>query len=377
MDRCKAEMERVREKRRVEERRSEKRKGQKKEDADARKGRKVAKHCIFPMVCGSGEGRKVGSLKRRVRSHLARWEMKNCTPLWREAHFQVKMYKKTPASDNFWKLRCRKCARRCGAKHMLKSKCTKHLSFGAHLEVAMAKTARRCGAKHISKSKCTKHTTYGPLLDVQSSFRVAGARDCAPSQKWAKREGFVALPKTMAGVGHLKRICKDAFSVAGAVQETFSSELFGGQGADFLRGGCILEHQIFRFAEMISRDRHSTSYDLASLFRGRRNSLDRWTGKIAKRNVTRPSALQSTFHFWRKSRRIALFLMLSSSKIDELSQNCFVLDVVKFKKWRSLAELLRFWRCHVQTLRTSRRIASFLMMSTLKNEEVSQNCCVF
>ena len=39
------------------------------------------------------EGRKVGSLKRRVRSQLARGEMKNCTPLWREAHFQVKMYK--------------------------------------------------------------------------------------------------------------------------------------------------------------------------------------------------------------------------------------------------------------------------------------------
>ena len=39
------------------------------------------------------EGRKVGSLKRRVRSQLARWEMKNCTPLWREAHFQVKTYK--------------------------------------------------------------------------------------------------------------------------------------------------------------------------------------------------------------------------------------------------------------------------------------------
>ena len=40
----------------------------------------------------------------------------------------------------------------------------------------------------------------------------------------------------MAGVGHLKRICKDAFSVAGAVQETCSSELLGGEGADFLRG---------------------------------------------------------------------------------------------------------------------------------------------
>jgi len=32
----------------------EKRKSQKKKDAGARKGRKVAKHCIFPMICGSG-----------------------------------------------------------------------------------------------------------------------------------------------------------------------------------------------------------------------------------------------------------------------------------------------------------------------------------
>ena len=39
---------------RLEERRSEKRKSQKKEDADARKGRKVAKHSVFPMIWGSG-----------------------------------------------------------------------------------------------------------------------------------------------------------------------------------------------------------------------------------------------------------------------------------------------------------------------------------
>ena len=44
----------VREKRRVEERISEKRKSQRKEDADARKGRKDAKHCVFPMICCSG-----------------------------------------------------------------------------------------------------------------------------------------------------------------------------------------------------------------------------------------------------------------------------------------------------------------------------------
>ena len=47
----KAEVGRVRKEKR---RRSEKRKSQKKEDAGARKDRKVAIHCVFPMICGSG-----------------------------------------------------------------------------------------------------------------------------------------------------------------------------------------------------------------------------------------------------------------------------------------------------------------------------------
>ena len=36
--------------------------------------------------------------------------------------------------------------------------------------------------------------------------------------------------------GRGARICKDAFSVAGAVQETRSSEMLGGPGTYFLRG---------------------------------------------------------------------------------------------------------------------------------------------
>ena len=39
------------------------------------------------------EGRTVGSLKRRVPSYVARWQMENCTALWYEAHFRVKWYK--------------------------------------------------------------------------------------------------------------------------------------------------------------------------------------------------------------------------------------------------------------------------------------------
>ena len=45
------------EKRRAEERRSEKRKSGKKENAGARKGRKVAIHTVFSMVCGSGRSK--------------------------------------------------------------------------------------------------------------------------------------------------------------------------------------------------------------------------------------------------------------------------------------------------------------------------------
>ena len=108
---------------------------------------------VFFQWFGAPEGRKVTSLKRRVRSQLARWEIRTCTPLWREAHFQVKMYKahhvrtsfgswdvekvhavvarntfpsknvqNTLGSDHFWKLKCSKSARGCGAKHISKSK---------------------------------------------------------------------------------------------------------------------------------------------------------------------------------------------------------------------------------------------------------------
>ena len=242
-----------------------------------------SRNTVFFQWFVAPEGRKVGSLKRRVRSQLATGAMKNCTPLWREAHFEVKSVKNwrsrttfgswdvkkvhavvarstfpsqnvqnTPAPDHFWKLRCRKSARRCGAKHISKSKCTKHTILGpllevkmlkkctplwreAHFQVKMYKTlgvrttfggsdvekvdavvarstfpsqnvqntpcsdhfwksrcwksARRCGAKHISKSKCTKHTSSGPLLEVQMS------KKCMPL--WREAHFQVKMYKTL------------------------------------------------------------------------------------------------------------------------------------------------------------------------------------
>ena len=104
----------------------------------------------FPMICGSG-----GS-----KSRLAKAAGAEPAGQMRDEKLHAVVARSTCASEkaenivrwaHFWKLRC-------------------------------LKSARRCGAKHISKSTC-KHEGFGPLLEVQMSFRVAGARDCAPCQK--------------------------------------------------------------------------------------------------------------------------------------------------------------------------------------------------
>ena len=118
---------------------------------------------------------------------------KKCTPLWREAHFQVKMYKtpqrrttfgscdvekvhavvarstfpsqnvqNTSASDRFWKSRCPKSARRCGAKHISKSKCTKHTILGPLLEVEMSKKCTPLWREAVKMYKTPGvRTTFG------------------------------------------------------------------------------------------------------------------------------------------------------------------------------------------------------------------------
>ena len=84
---------------------SQKRKDQKKEDAGARKGRKVAKHCVFSWFCGSGglksrltkaAGAETSGVMRDEKLHavLAR------------SRFRSEKVQNTSAPDRFWKLRC-------------------------------------------------------------------------------------------------------------------------------------------------------------------------------------------------------------------------------------------------------------------------------
>ena len=317
---------RQREEKRLEERRVEERVRRKKMQMREKVGK--SRKTMFFQWFEAPESRKVGSLKRRVRSQLARWEMKNCTPLWREAHFQVKMYKTHHSRTIF------------GSWDVEK----------VHAVVARSTFP----SEHVKNTRV--RTTFG-RWDVVPRGRCKGLSILS---KVSKMWGFCSNSKNDGRHGTFEEdLQRCIFRSRRSTKDMFMRDV-GRSGRSFPQRGCILEHQICRFAKMILRDRCSTAYDLASIFRGRRSTLERWSRKIAKRIGTRLSALHSTFHFWRKSRKIVLFLMLSSSKIAEVTQNCFVLDVVKCKK-----------------MKKSCRIVSFWMLLRSKIKEVSQNCLVF
>ena len=140
----------------AEERRSEKRKSEKKEDAGARKGRKVAKHCVFPMICGSG-----GSKSRLAKAAGA----EPCGHM-RDEKLRAVVARSTLGSQNA-------------------QNCTKHFSFGALLEAEMSKKCRPLWHKAHFKVKTYKthqlRTTFGSW-DVEKA-RAVVARSTFRSQK--------------------------------------------------------------------------------------------------------------------------------------------------------------------------------------------------
>ena len=118
------------------------------------------------MNCGSG-----GSKSRLAKAAGAepagqmRDEKLHAVVARRRFPSQNQNAQNTPLSDHFWKVRCRKSARRCGAKHISKSKCTKHTRFGPLLEVAMSKKCTPLWREaHFQVKMCKTHhvrTTFG------------------------------------------------------------------------------------------------------------------------------------------------------------------------------------------------------------------------
>ena len=91
---------------------------------------------------------------------------KNCTPLWRNTHFEVKMLKNWRPRSTFWssgvaKLHAAVAKRTCGHENAKKLTASEHF-----LKFRCRKIARCCGEKHISKWKCTKHVSSGQFFEV-------------------------------------------------------------------------------------------------------------------------------------------------------------------------------------------------------------------
>ena len=90
------------------------------------------------MICGSG-GSKSRLAKAAGAEPAGQMRDEKLHAVVARSTFRSQNVQNTWVSDHFWKLGCRKSARRCGAKHISKSKCTKHTSVGPLLEVAMSK----------------------------------------------------------------------------------------------------------------------------------------------------------------------------------------------------------------------------------------------
>ena len=89
-------------KNREEKRRSEKKKSQKKEDADARK---VAKHCVLPMICGSG-GSKSRLAKAAGAEPAGQMRHEKLHAVVARSTFGSQNVQNTPGSKHLWKLSC-------------------------------------------------------------------------------------------------------------------------------------------------------------------------------------------------------------------------------------------------------------------------------
>ena len=138
---------------------------------------------FFPMICGSG-GSKSRLAKAAGAEPAGQMRHEKVHAVVARSTFPSQNGQNTRGADHFWKLRCRKSARRCGAKHILKSKCAKHTMVGPLLEVAMSKKCTPLWREAHFEVKMYKthhgRTTFGSS-DVEKVHAVV-ARSTFPSQ---------------------------------------------------------------------------------------------------------------------------------------------------------------------------------------------------
>ena len=142
-------------------------------------------------------------------------------------------------------------------------------------------------------------------------------------------------------------------------QGTCPSEKLGGQGTDFGRGLQFpaSDRQVFCRGDSAWEARRFVWAGFTVSWQAQCFRQAEWKTQKASAQG-RQLWTQLSYFFGRLAGLLRFFLMLSSWRLEEVSQKCFPLDVVQLNKWGSLAELLHFLCCSIQKLRKSRRIVS-------------------
>ena len=155
------------------------------------------------MICGSG-GSKSRLAKAAGAEPAGHRSDDKLHAVVARSTFRSQNVQNTHLSDHFWKLRCRKSARRCGAKHIAKSKCTKHTRSGPLLAVEMSKKCTPLGREahfevRMYKTPHVRATFGGSDLEkvhavvARSTFRSENVQNTRGSDHfWRFRCRFAA-----------------------------------------------------------------------------------------------------------------------------------------------------------------------------------------
>ena len=137
------------------------------------------------MICGSG-GSKSRLAKAAGAEPVGQMRDEQLHAVVARSTFPSQNVQSTPGSEHFLKMRCRK-------------------------------SARRCGAKHISKLRCTKHTMLGPLLEVETM------KKCTPL--WREAHCEVKSAKKLRGSEHFWTFrCRFVWQAQGTVHVVKSEQ---------------------------------------------------------------------------------------------------------------------------------------------------------
>ena len=181
---------------------------------------------------------------------------------------------------------------------------------------------------------------FGPIFESWDVVLRGRRKGLCTLSKVSKTWGFCSMSKNDGRRGTFEEDLGRCISRGRRSTRDMSIRDVRRCGRWFPERGCILNHVWSIRSSSLQRMRHFVWPGITCLWQAQYFRQVEWKNRKTHWYEAVSSALCTPF-------------------LKEVSQKCFVFDVVNFQNWGSLAELFRFWRCQVQKLKKSGRIASF------------------